>query len=80
MDDRDDPQDIDLEPWDDDEDTVECPYCGQEVYDGVVRCPYCRAFLFGDSPAGRRAHGWFWPIMVAVLVAVILVMWHGFAR
>ncbi len=80
MDDHDDPQDIDLDSEDDAEDTIECPSCGREIYEGVIQCPYCRAFLFGDSPAERRARGWFWPIMVALLVAVILVMWHGLGR
>jgi len=32
------------------------------------------------SPAWQRSLGWFWPVMVAMLVAVILVYWLGLGR
>jgi hypothetical protein len=43
----------------------------------AIRCPYCGWFVTEESPAEQRARGWFWPIMVGLLVALILVMWSG---
>ena len=71
------PQDVDLVYDDGDEDTVDCPSCGRSVYEDADLCPHCGQWLLGDSPAAKRSHGWFWPVMVALLIAVILVMWHG---
>lgn len=72
---RDLPQDIDLE---DDDDVVKCRSCGEEVYDDADRCPACGAWLEEDYPgAEQRSRGWFWPVTVAVLIAMILVVWAG---
>jgi predicted nucleic acid-binding Zn ribbon protein len=76
-DDRDAPQRGDLGWGDDDEDTVPCPACGRAIREDTPRCPHCGEWLFGDTPAARRSRGWFWPVMIALLIAVILVMWHG---
>jgi predicted RNA-binding Zn-ribbon protein involved in translation (DUF1610 family) len=80
-DDRDLPQDIDLEQDDDDEDLRECLACGGEFHYDSPRCPHCGEWIFtaaaSDTEAARRSQGWFWPVMVAVLIAIILVMWHG---
>jgi predicted nucleic acid-binding Zn ribbon protein len=79
-DDRDAPQDIDLE-WEDDNDDVDvCPVCAGDVHEDAPRCPHCGEWLFGDTPVRQRARGWFWPVIVALLVGVILVMWHGLVR
>ena len=80
-DDRDAPQAIDLEPNDDDDDdTVSCPNCGRELYEGIPKCPQCGFWIIDDSPAAQRARGWAWPIIVATLIAIMLVMWHGLGR
>ncbi len=79
-DDRDDPQPEDLveDVWgDDDEESVVCPACGRAVHEEAPRCPHCGEWLFGDTPAARRSRGWFWPVMIALLIAVILVFWHS---
>jgi hypothetical protein len=82
MDDRDAPQEIDLNQDGDetDEYTIDCPYCGQTIHEDTILCPYCDQFIIEDSPAAQRSQGWFWPVMVVLLVAVILVVWHGLAR
>jgi hypothetical protein len=42
QDERDDPQDRDLEELDgDDTPTVLCPHCGMEIYDAADRCSHC---------------------------------------
>jgi uncharacterized paraquat-inducible protein A len=83
FDDRDDPQPEDIEDLDrdnDDEDEERCPACGRSVYAGAPRCPYCGEWFTGETTAGRRSQSWFWAVMVAVLIAVILVMWSGLGR
>jgi len=78
-DDRDAPQPIDLDHEEDE--TIDCPACGRAFYEDAIRCPYCGHWTEeGGSPAEGRARGWFWPIVVAGLVAVILVMWSGLRR
>lgn len=83
-DDRDLPQDIDLDDssYDDDEvdDTFLCPTCGRELYHGLVKCPYCGEWVTRESVAAERSRGWFWPTVIAILIAVILVMWSGLGR
>jgi hypothetical protein len=79
----DDPQEVDLE-WaakqdesDSGDDTIECPECGRKLHWAAQRCPGCGTWLTGDSPAAQRSRGYFWPVMVAILIAVILVIWNG---
>jgi hypothetical protein len=76
--DRDDPQREDIADLDRDDDGFDrCLACGRAVYEGVPKCPYCGQWLLDDSEAAKRSRGWLWPVMIALLIAVILVMWHG---
>ena len=59
---------------------VPCPSCGEMMPDDADQCASCGDWVTAWSPATRRASGWFWPVMVAVLVVVILVYWHGLGR
>jgi hypothetical protein len=75
------PQEIDLQRGDDDEETRMCPNCGKILHYSADKCSGCGFYLMPgehDSPAAQRARGWFWPVMVALLIAVILVLWMGF--
>ncbi len=73
-DDRHLPQAIDLDD-DGQDDTIDCPYCGKPVYEDAARCPHCGQWIEGgDSPAAERSRGWFWPIMVALGV-MLLLLW-----
>jgi len=76
---RDLPQEIDLDDdEDDDGDTlIECPACGALIHEDAPRCPRCGTWIEPESAAWRRSHGWFWPAIVALLILVILVVWHG---
>ena len=71
------PQAIDLIDDDDDEDTIECANCGHVFLDIVTKCPRCGYWAQGGDSAEARAMGWKWPVMVAILIAVILVYWVG---
>ncbi len=79
-DDRDAPQAMDLEDDDDVDDAVDCVYCGEAIHEDSPRCPHCGQWQDGGGPAGQRASGWFWPMVVSALVAIILVMWMGLGR
>jgi len=74
-DDRDLPQDIDLEDSEDDNGLIECPSCGLVVEELADRCEHCGDWIIQPSEAQRRSQGWAWPAAVAILVAVILVYW-----
>jgi len=76
----------DDEPGDDDLDEeagsemVECSSCGRPVYEDAEKCPHCGDWITAGGEAARRAQGWFWPVVVALLIAVVLVVWHGLGR
>jgi len=77
--DRDLPQPVDLD-YDQDSETIDCPFCGEPIHEDTPRCPHCGMWVEDLSPAWQRSLGWFWPVMVALLVAVILVYWLGLGR
>lgn len=67
------------EERDDDEYEQPCPNCGARVYEMWPKCRRCGYHLShaDTSTAAARSRGWFWGIMVAVLIAIILVIWSG---
>ncbi len=80
---NDNPQEIDLEHGDE-PDFDDCPNCGESIPESASRCPHCGQWtscpsrgewLSGDSTTASRSRGWFWPVMVAILIAIILVLW-----
>ncbi len=44
------------EGWDEDEEsTIPCPYCGEEVHEDSQRCPHCEQYISQeDAPPARR--------------------------
>jgi predicted RNA-binding Zn-ribbon protein involved in translation (DUF1610 family) len=57
-------------PPDDDDLTVECPHCGQQIYEESERCAYCEKYISDeDSPPTRKP----WWIIVGVLVCLYVV-------
>jgi len=60
------PESIDLAP---------CPRCGRMLADGASWCPHCREWIIADANAPRTQ--WWWGIVVAALIALILYLWHG---
>ncbi|HZZ27113.1 MAG TPA: hypothetical protein VFE46_03825 [Pirellulales bacterium] len=44
------------EYFDDDEPTMECPYCGAEILETTPRCPHCERYISEeDSPARKKS-------------------------
>lgn len=83
-DDRDDPRPEDIEELsrdeDDEDDIKRCPACGQAVHWAAPKCPACGEWFIGHSPVAERSQTWLWPTIVALLIAIILVMWVGLGR
>jgi hypothetical protein len=75
------PMDVDADSAEGDADEEDaddarlCTGCGRALHPMAAMCPHCGEWVLDDSPAGQRSRGWFWPLMVALLIAVILVFW-----
>lgn len=80
-DDPDAPQPEDLDGDEDDTiGTLNCPACGALLHKDAAVCPKCGEWIIDDSLARGRSRRWFWPTLVGLLIAVMLVMWHGLGR
>jgi hypothetical protein len=66
-----DDDDFDADHGDDeDEPTVECPYCGQLIHEEAERCPHCASYISAeDAPPARKP----WWIIVGVVVCLYIV-------
>jgi hypothetical protein len=62
---------------DDSDDVMDCPYCGESIYDGSVRCPHCERYLSEeDAPASPRP---VWVYVCGLLALAVALSWV-FAR
>jgi hypothetical protein len=60
-------------PDDDGPDTIECPYCHEEIYEDAVRCPRCGNYRSEeDAPPGRQP---WWIVGGVLAVFAIVAMW-----
>jgi hypothetical protein len=62
----------DEEEWDeeDEEPTVPCPYCREEIHEDAQRCPHCGNYISEeDAPPGRKP----WWIIVGVVLCLYAV-------
>ncbi len=59
------------------DETIACPNCGRRLHEDAALCPHCGEWIITDSSATLRSRGWFWPLMVGMLIALILVIWSG---
>ena len=70
----DDPDDED--DWSEDEaddGLMDCPYCGEEMYDDSIRCPNCGRYLSReDGGEGKKPT---WIIVTAVVLLVMMLSW-----
>jgi predicted nucleic acid-binding Zn ribbon protein len=60
---------------DDDEPTVACPYCGEEIHEDSPRCPHCENYLSQeDAPATATNKPW-WFLLGAGLGLLVFLRW-----
>jgi DNA-directed RNA polymerase subunit RPC12/RpoP len=54
----------------DEELTVACPYCREQIHEDSVRCPYCGQYLSEeDAPASSKS----WLVIVGALACLYVV-------
>jgi len=66
-----------------DDDMMECPACGQPVYEDTQQCPHCGDWIVAVAPsrgprstgsiASTRSIGW---VLIVVLLILLLMFWH----
>jgi uncharacterized paraquat-inducible protein A len=68
---RDNDWDDDVEDdFDDDEPTIACPHCREEIHEDAQRCPRCGHYLSEeDAPPSRKP----WWLIVGVIACLYLV-------
>jgi len=70
--------DDDDDEWEDDtdddgDDTIPCPHCKKEIYDGAEQCPYCGQYISEeDSPREAKP---LWIVIGAILCLAVAVLW-----
>ncbi|MFT5301731.1 MAG: putative paraquat-inducible protein A [Mariniblastus sp.] len=55
----------------DDDYTVACPHCGDEIYDDAEQCPHCRQYL---SASDFKKQMPTWVVVLVILTIVALMM------
>jgi len=55
-------------PW------VACPFCTRPIPEETIRCPHCREWIIDRPSNEARRSPWFWPIVIAIGAAMILVI------
>ena len=58
---------------DDQDSTIPCPHCGEDVYDDAEQCPHCGQYL-SEETAPRSARPW-WILVGVAICIVIVVAW-----
>jgi hypothetical protein len=67
------PEDWGVENDDDDEPTIPCPYCHEEMFEDSPRCPHCGRYISEeDAPPGRKP---LWIILGVVLCLIVIAIW-----
>ena len=56
---------------DEDDSTVPCPYCGQQMYEDSPRCPHCGQYISEEDAPPSRARWW---IILGVLLCLCVVL------
>ena len=62
-----------VDPDDEDEATIPCPYCAEEIHEDAQRCPKCGQYISAeDAPPTRKP---WWILMAAVLCLYAVYRW-----
>ena len=63
----------DTDDWDDDDALIDCPYCGEPIFDDAERCPYCECYISEqDRPPTTRP---WWFVLGFLLCIAIIYLW-----
>ncbi len=60
------------EDGDEDNDTVPCPNCGEDIFDDAPQCPYCGMYVI-DSATTTQAG---WVKWTAIILIVAMIGWY----
>lgn len=60
---------------DDDEPTIACPYCGEEVHEDSPRCPNCENYLSQEDAPTTAANKPWWFLLGAGLGLLVFLRW-----
>ncbi len=63
----------------DDDFTIPCPHCGDEIYDDVDQCPHCRQYI-SASDFNRQIPTWVFVLVILTIVAMVLPLVLTFLR
>jgi len=76
QDDREDPDDSDVDDSEREE-SIECPACGREIYEGAEQCPRCGQYLSEEEETQRAGKPvWIWVgIILAMMGMLGWVLW-----
>ena len=57
---------------DDSDVTIDCPYCGEAMYDDAEQCPHCGQYLSAeDQPRESKP----WWIVATAIVLLVIMLW-----
>jgi hypothetical protein len=59
----------------DEEPTVPCPYCKEEILEDLPRCPYCERYISEEDHAGPNKPLW---VTVTALICLGVAIWWVF--
>ena len=63
----------DWSPDEDEDETIPCPNCKKDIYDGAEQCPYCRQYISEEDVPREAKPIW---IVIGTLVCLALAaMW-----
>jgi len=51
--------------------TIECPYCGEEMYDDAEQCPHCGQYLSAEDSPSQNKPAW---IIVVILLCIAMML------
>jgi hypothetical protein len=59
----------------DEEPTVPCPYCKEEILEDLPRCPYCERYISEEDHPGQNKPLW---VTVTALICLGVAIWWVF--
>lgn len=60
--------------------TIQCMYCGKEIYEGSTKCPKCGQHLVKAHKPGWLKRIFAWILLIPLLIAILLALYAAFAR